>query len=226
MEFSFIDADGITQTINSESVGNKVFHVDCMVALRATPDKFYDLCICDPPYGIDIGNASQGMWGCSRLSRKNWDKQIPPQEYFDELIRVSKNQIISGGNYFPSIWPTRGFVVWDKGNGFRGRDFAEAELIWTSYDRNARVFNYDPLARGDYRGKIHPTQKPIPLYDWLIVNYAKDCKNILDTHVGSGSSRIAASKADLGFVGFEIDTEYWQAQENRFARFLAQGRLF
>jgi site-specific DNA-methyltransferase (adenine-specific) len=199
---------------------------DCMDYLRTMPDKYVELAICDPPYGINIGNAQQGKWIASMLAKKDWDKHPPSGEYFQELRRVSKNQVIFGGNYFPWIWPTRGFAVWDKGNGFRGRDFAEAELIFTSFDKNAKMFNHDPLANGDYHHKIHPTQKPISLYKWLLTNYAKPGDKILDTHVGSGSSLIACYELGFDYMGFEIDPDYYAAATKRIEAVKAQGRLF
>ena len=139
---------------------------------------------------------------------------------------VSKNQIVWGANYF-GLPPTRGFFVWDKGEGFYNRDFAECEYAWTSFDRNAKVLNRDPLAKRDYHeGKIHPTQKPVALYEWILVNYAKPNDLILDTHLGSGPSRIACFKGGFNFVGFEIDAEYYEKQEKRFKNFSAQQRLF
>lgn len=122
--------------------------------------------------------------------------------------------------------PTRCYLVWDKGAGFRGRSYAEAELAWTSFDSNLRIFERDPLANRDYCGKIHPTQKPVALYDWIFKNYAKPGYKILDTHLGSGSSRIAAYKAGLDFVGFEIDRDYFEAQEKRFEEYTAQISIF
>lgn len=120
----------------------------------------------------------------------------------------------------------RCWLVWDKGEGFYGRTYAEAELAWTSFDQNVRIFKRDPLARGDYNGKIHPTQKPVALYSWIFARYAKPGYKILDTHLGSGSSRIAAYDAGLDFVGYEIDKEYFDKQEERFAAHTAQMNLF
>lgn len=116
--------------------------------------------------------------------------------------------------------------MWDKGAGFRGRSYAESELAWTSFDRNAKTFTHDPLAAGDYRGKIHPTQKPVKLYQWIYANYAKPGDRILDTHLGSGSSAIAAHYAGLEFVGIELDPDYYAAAVERFKRETAQEALF
>ena len=129
-------------------------------------------------------------------------------------MRVSENQIIWGGNYF-KLYPTRCFLIWDKGNGFKNRTYAECEQSWTSFDSNARIFAYDPLCNGDYRGKINPCQKPVALYKWLLINYAKEGQSILDTHLGSGSIAIACH--DLGFdlTASELDTVYYNAAMKR-----------
>ena len=204
---------------------NEVFLMDCMEGMKQYPDKFFDIAIVDPPYGIGMNGGNVGYKGNNNLAHKEWDKEIPNDEYFCELRRVSKQQIIWGGNYY-DLSGTRGFVIWDKGDSFKNRTYAECEFVWTSFDRNAKIYKYDPIANGDYKGKIHPTQKPVKLYDWLIMNYAEDCETILDTHVGSGSSRIAAHKAGKSFIGFEIDKDYHEAQEKRFKEFKKQLTLF
>lgn len=200
--------------------------MDCLEAMAQMPDKAFDLAIVDPPYGIGIAKSSEiGYKGFNVFTPKSWDNAIPLEEYFTELKRVSANQVIWGGNYFP-LPPTRGFAVWDKGEGFYNRSFAECELAWTSFDRNTKKFKHDPLANGDYSGKIHPTQKPVALYKWLLTNYAKQGDTILDTHLGSGSSRIAAYDLGFDFTGYELDKDYFEAQEQRFANHIAQPKLF
>lgn len=149
-----------------------------------------------------------------------WDV-APPQEYFDELRRVSRNQIIWGANYF-RMPPTRCFVVWRKTNVAEGFDMAMAEYAWTSFDRNALVYEKSPIGQP---GRFHPTQKPIELYMWLLNKFAKDGDKILDTHLGSGSSRIAAYRLGFDFVGTEIDKEYFEQEEKRFAEETAQLRF-
>ena len=197
---------------------------DCMVGMARYPDKHFDLAIVDPPYGINMDGGNVGYKGFNNFEKKGWDAKHPDTEYFDELKRVSKNQIIWGGNYFP-LPPSRCFLVWDKGEGFYNRTYAEAELAWTSFDKNVKLFKRDPLAKGDYKGKIHPTQKPIALYKWLLKNYAKEGDLILDTHVGSASSLIACH--DMGFdaVGFELDEDYYKESKQRLEDFMAQPRL-
>lgn len=204
---------------------NVAYNVDCMEYMRTLPDKAFDLAVVDPPYGIGMDGGCVGYKGDNVFEKKGWDKSTPGKEYFDELFRVSENQIIWGGNYF-YLPPTRCFLIWDKGAGFRGRTYAEAELAWTSFDQNVRIFERDPLCNGDYKGKIHPTQKPVALYAWIFSRYAKPGDKILDTHLGSGSSRIAAYDAGLDFVGCEIDPDYFKAQEERFKEHTAQGNLF
>jgi len=205
--------------------GVNLFHCDCMDLMRETPDKFYDLCIVDPPYGIGMDGGNVGYKGFNNFVKKEWDNGIPPPEYFEQLFRVSKEQIIWGGNYFP-LRPTRGFIIWDKGEGFKNRTYAECEFAWTSLDVNARIFKHDPLAKGDYHGKINPCQKPIRLYKWLLKNYAKEGDRILDTHLGSGSSAIAAHDGGFEFVGCEIDADYYAAAVKRFNIHKMQQVLF
>lgn len=202
-----------------------LYHADCMEMMRQVPDNFYSLCICDPPYGIGMSGGNVGYKGFNDLPRKEWDKKIPPRKYFKEIRRISKNQIIWGGNYF-YLPPTRCFIIWDKGEGFKDRTYAECEQAWTSFDANAKIYKRDPLAKGDYKGKIHPTQKPINLYKWLLNNYAKQGDRILDTHGGSMSSVIAC--LDMGFTidCYEIDEDYFKAAVARVNQFMAQGKLF
>ena len=202
-----------------------VYLMDCIEGMKRYPDKYFDLAVVDPPYGIGMDGGNVGYKGFNNFEKRDWDKEIPSNEYFSELFRVSKNQVIFGGNYF-GLPPTRCYLVWDKGEGFYNRTYAECELAWTSFDANTCKIKYDPLAKGDYKGKIHPTQKTVYLYDWIFMNYAKDGDKILDTHLGSGSSRIAAHKAGLDFVGFEIDREYYTSSNKRFTNYVAQGVLF
>ena len=202
-----------------------VYLMDCIEGMKRYPDKYFDLAVVDPPYGIGMDGGNVGYKGFNNFEKRDWDKEIPSNEYFSELFRVSKNQVIFGGNYF-GLPPTRCYLVWDKGEGFYNRTYAECELAWTSFDANTCKIKYDPLAKGDYKGKIHPCQKPVTVYDWILQKYAKPNDLILDTHLGSGSSRIAAHKAGLDFVGFEIDREYYTSSNKRFTNYVAQGVLF
>lgn len=211
--------------ISNKGVKSVVYLMDCMEMLKQIPDKYFELAIVDPPYGIGMDGGNVGYKGNNNFKKKNWDKETPTDEYFMELWRVSKNRIIWGGNYF-DLPATRCYLVWDKGEGFYNRTYAECELAWTSFDANTCKIKYDPLAKGDYKGKIHPTQKPIALYEWLIKNYAKEGDKILDTHLGSGSSRIAADKANLPFMGCELDPDYFYASVKRFENEVNQLTMF
>lgn len=201
---------------------NVAYNMDCMEAMRKMPDKCFDLAVVDPPYGLPKdssnarGNLKSRVFNSGNISR--WDT-APDEKYFSELFRVSKNQIIFGGNYF-YLPPCRGFIVWDKLQPWE--NFSRCEYAWTSFNCPAKIFAFDNRTGG----KIHPTQKPIALYTWIFNHYAKPGDKILDTHLGSGSSRIAAYNAGLDFVGFEIDADYFRAQERRFAEHTAQCSLF
>ena len=212
-----------------------VYLEDCVTALKRYADNHFDLAIVDPPYGIDINNQSQGKGGgVARkidYTKKDWDKIAPEIIYFNELRRVSKNQIIWGANHFISRLPIDSscWIVWDKDNG--ETDFADCELAWTSFKTAVRRFKWTWAGMRQQNMKhkeerIHPTQKPIALYKWLLMNYASEGNLILDTHLGSGSSRIAAYDLGYDFTGFEIDPEYYEKQEKRFNDFKSQLRLF
>jgi site-specific DNA-methyltransferase (adenine-specific) len=196
-----------------------------MALMSRYPDKYFDLAVVDPPYGIGMDGGNVGYKGNNNFEKKNWDKETPTAEYFMELWRVSKNRIIWGGNYF-DLPATRCYLVWDKGEGFYNRTYAECELAWTSFDANTQKVKRDPLAKGDYKGKIHPCQKPVFLYDYIFQKFAERGQRVLDTHLGSGSSRISAHKAGLDFIGCELDPDYFVAAEKRYKDFAAQLNLF
>lgn len=205
---------------------SEVENIDCMIGMARYPDKFFDLAVVDPPYGIGAENhAGNKENGWNQWDQKEWDSSVPKKEYFVELFRVSKNQIIWGGNYFTFfLQPSQCWIIWDKGQ----RDFslADAELAWTSFKKSIRVFGY---ARGksNMENKIHPTQKPITLYSWIYKNYLPNGGKVLDTHLGSGSNRIAADKAgNIDFTGYEIDKDYYEAQEKRFKDYKQQLTMF
>lgn len=214
--------------INEQHVGNShVYQADCMDLLKQTPDKYYDLCVCDPPYGIDINmNMGRKKGKKKKHEEKGWDAHPPNEDYFKELFRVSRNQIIWGGNYF-HLPLTKSWIFWDKAIP-DGVSFADGELAWTSFDRTlvkAKV-NYYGFNGKDSGIRIHPTQKPVKLYDWIFKNYAKEGDKVLDTHLGSQSSRIAAHKAKLDFVGCELDPDYFRDGNKRFNDFISQTTLF
>lgn len=219
------------------------YNMDCMEGMKQFPDKYFALAIVDPPYGISAHKMSMGtnlnrngnkpsISTAERL-RKNlrlnsgggklknsvlckmdcsWDRHPPGADYFQELFRVSKNQIIWGGNYF-DLPPTRGIVVWDKCQPWE--NFSQVELAWTSYNRPASIFRHGTTGGSNSEKKIHPTQKPIALYEWLLQKFGKPGDLILDTHVGSASSLIACRNKGYSYIGFEINTAYYASSAER-----------
>ena len=199
---------------------SQVFNTDCLEAMKNYPDKYFELAIVDPPYGISI-NMNMGRKKNKRKKHvdKKWDDEIPSKEYFNELRRVSQNQIIWGGNYF-ELGPTLHFIFWDK-QFPAGLSFSDGEFAWTSFDRANKAYRL----RISEEHRIHPTQKPVALYRWLLKNYAKEGDKILDTHLGSGSSRIAADMEGYDFTGYELDTDYFNASVKRFNEYKLQTKL-
>lgn len=202
----------------------ELLNIDCIEYMKTCEDKKFKLAIVDPPYGIDIAH---------------WDKETPTDEYWKELFRVSENQIVWGGNYF-NLPIRRGWICWDKSvikAGYLGkREFDEFELAWTSFDCKCKMVRFSDI--GNMSGfdgklkinytmkpKIHPTQKHIKLYDWILKEFATVGDNILDTHLGSGSSAISAYKNDFDFVGCEINQEYFNKMMNRYKEETAQNIL-
>ena len=226
------------------------YNMDCMDGMAQMPDKYIDLAIVDPPYGIgasaysyDFGDCQlspqtaykkryidrfrdAGVLGDRALNKMQteWDREPPDESYFRELMRVSKNQIIWGGNYF-DLPPTRGIVCWDKEQPFE--NFSGWEMAWTSFDKPAKIFHYSNAGfqRKDKDIRIHPTQKPVALYKWLLKNYAQEGDIILDTHVGSASSLIACEQMGFKYIGFEIDEGYYRQSKERLDTFNAQIRF-
>jgi site-specific DNA-methyltransferase (adenine-specific) len=207
-----------------------------MAVMGRYPDGYFDLAIVDPPYGIGEdgkSNHSRSKLGKAKeYTPKNWDNAAPPKEYFNELRRVSKHQIIWGANHFISKIPfdSSCWIVWDKENG--DNDFADCELAWASFKTAARryKFRWAGMLQGDMKNKehrLHPTQKPVALYKWLLKNYATPDMKILDTHLGSMSSVIAAYDYGVSeFVGCEIDQEYFEKGKARFEQHKRQLNLF
>jgi len=216
---------------------SQVTNEDCMELMSRYPDKYFDLAIVDPPYGIERFKKAQnetkgvyakrGSW--KHGDAKNWNNEKPKREYFIELFRISKNQIIWGANNF-QLPPSEYFCIWDKKQFMP--NFASAEFAWVSMGlkKPAKVFTYsihqENANRQKEGGKFHPTQKPIKLYEWLLKNYANEGDKILDTHLGSGSSRIAADKMGYDFYACELDRDYFEAQEKRFKEYKSQLILF
>lgn len=205
---------------------SEVHCVDNMEYMATIPDKFFDLVIADPEYGININNNIGRRKGDKHSGHKkvNWDSKPPDRQYFDELFRISKNQIIWGGNYFNSIWANgcKGFVIWDKMFS-EDVSFSMYEFAWTSFDKTPKGFKYSPTADS---GKVHPTQKPIKLYKWLLNLYASSGDKIFDPNMGSQSSRIACYDMGFDYWGCELDKDYFEAGNNRFNQHIKQGVLF
>jgi site-specific DNA-methyltransferase (adenine-specific) len=230
---------------------SETYLMDCMDYMKQFPDKHFELAIVDPPYGIGFGQFnrtnkdSNGVrYKSNKYKNSNWDDSAPPQDYFIELQRVSKNQIIWGGNYFKSLhgldnenlkeynqfWDwvkqdtSTGWIVWYKRNPVP--NFADCELAWTSFDTHV-LFDY--MYYGNINRdtvQLHPTQKPVALYKWLLHNYAKQGNKILDTHLGSQSSRIAAHQMGFDFYGTELDPDYFEQGNKRFEQYRSQLTLF
>lgn len=211
---------------------NKLYNMDCIDLMKEYPDKYFDLAIVDPPYG---GNDAIGIKDCTnynkqatkRTNYKVFENVAPPPEYFKELIRVSKNQIIWGVNFYKEIDLTGGRIVWDK----KGTAFGRAEIAYYSKSKSVEIFEYtwNGMIQENMKDKeirIHPTQKPVALYKWLLKNYAKQGDKILDTHVGSASSLIACEDMGFEYVGCELDKDYYNQAKERLERFKAQTRMF
>lgn len=206
----------------------QLLHADCMEYMATLPDKAFDLAIVDPPYGIARGGQVETFTKNPKHKRKsfekkNWDSKTPDCDYFTELERVSKNRIIWGANYYPQfLKASMGWIFWDKGQDL---SMSDGELAYSSFEKALRriVINRGQLMLD---GTIHPTQKPVKLYEWLLTNYAKAGDKILDTHLGSGSSAIAAHNLGFNFVGTELDQDYYEAALARYNKHIAQGSLF
>lgn len=190
---------------------------DNMKLMARYPDNYFDLAIVDPPYGIGISSNPIRQ----QHKKKKWDDNIPEKMYFDELFRVSKNQIIWGGNYF-DLPPTQGFFVWDKK---QPHDFSLAmcEIAWSSIQKPAKMWSLSVLKE---RGKIHPTQKPVELYEWLLINNTQQGDKILDTHLGSGSIALACHNLKFDLTACELDKDYYTAAMKRIENHTKQQRLF
>ncbi len=210
-----------------------LFHADCMEIMKQYPDKYFDLAIVDPPYGIgasemQMGNNSKKKWN----KGKNWDNETPTNEYWNELFRVSKNQIVWGGNYF-DLPLTKSWTIWDKNNGESG--FADGEMAWNSFNKPLKIKKIHWCGSAsnweDTSGKIHPTQKPVKLYSWQLQEYATEGMKLLDTHFGSGSIALAVDKANrldkmnLHLTACEIDLDYVNASIKRISNYLQQTTI-
>ncbi len=204
---------------------SEIFNQDCMIGMKDFPDNYFDLAVIDPPYGFMKSDNLNFRYD------KIYENIAPDADYFLELKRVSKNQIIWGANYFtPHLEPSLAWLCWDKGQPLD--NFSDCELAWTSLDILTTVIRLDSYGfnhadkRHNGESTIHPTQKPVAIYQWIFKNYAKRGQKILDTHLGSGSSRIAAYNYKMDFTGYEIDKDYFEASEKRFQKHIAQLKIF
>ena len=203
---------------------------DNMLLMARYPDNYFDLAIVDPPYGIDLANMNMGIGNTPKASKaknrkwkpKDWDSSIPSDEYFLELFRVSKNQIIWGGNYF-NLGICNKFIIWDKEIP-EGLSFSDCEYAWTSFNGANKIFRYSAYLNKSE--KFHPTQKPPQLYKWLINKYAKENDKILDTHLGSGSIAIACHDYGFELTACELDKEYYDKAIQRIKNHISQQKLF
>jgi len=232
---------------------NRLYHMDCLEGMRQFPDKYFELAVVDPPYGGGAQQAEDAFNGAivgrfggrfgkyfpQEITRTGGTRSVkcqngnnainhwdiaPTQAYFDELFRVSQNQIIWGGNYF-ALPPTRCFLVWRKLTISESFSMAMCEYAWTSFNDNAKWIEKAPQGTSK-EARIHPTQKPIALYKWVYAKYAREGDKILDTHAGSASSFVAAYEMGFAYIGFEIDAEYHRLATKRMEKTMAQGRLF
>ena len=216
----------------------QLYNDDCMKAMQKMKDNAFDLAICDPPYGINMDGDTFEKYNSTPFDtwkgakpkgykKKSWDQQRPSREYFDQLRRVSKNQIIWGGNYFADLLPASGsWIVWNKKVSMP--TLSDGELAWCSINNSVKIFEFlwAGYRKGEPCNRIHPTQKPIALYVWILDNYAKEGDKILDTHLGSGSIALACHDMGFDLTGYEIDTEYYQAACNRLEQYQKQLKLF
>lgn len=218
--------------MKSETIQNTtIYNCDCMELMKQYPDNYFDLAIVDPPYGIGIDGQKENKNNRNPKAnrkhheQKSWDNKIPTKEYFDELKRISKNQIIWGANYFVEHLShgSKGWVFWFKGQ--EGLTMSDGKLAYSSFDKPTRMvtINRVELLKD---GTIHPTQKPIKLYEWLLTNYAKQGDKILDTHLGSGSHAIACNNLGFELIACELDVDYYNASIERIKREAQQQRLF
>jgi len=220
----------------TDKIGNiTLYNADCMEVMKQYPDKYFDLAIVDPPYGIGISNTG-GIGTQKKMTKKCWDNEIPTKEYFEELKRVSKNQIIFGVNYFDGMGLSGGRIIWNKLGTDIGRrkvmpTFSECEIAYCSFHNNVKMFSYTYI--GNVQGnnyqilwsnteRIHPTQKPVKLYEWILKNYAKEGERILDTHFGSLSIGIACEKLGFELTAIELDKDYYQMAKKRLLDFKKQ----
>jgi site-specific DNA-methyltransferase (adenine-specific) len=212
---------------SKDSLVSDIYLMDCIEGMKQYPDKYFDLAVVDPPYGINVTEQTIGGSSLKKYKKLgNWDNEPPKIDYWNELFRISKNQIVWGANYFnQNLEQGNKWLVWDK---MLDIDSSHFEIAWTSFKGAERFIR---SSRSKIQGfqnpsRFHPTEKPVYLYDWIFKNFATEGMKVLDTHLGSGSSRIAAYKGGFNFVGFEIDSEYIEKSTIRFNNHINQLTLF
>jgi site-specific DNA-methyltransferase (adenine-specific) len=219
----------ISEWLEAGKPWNVILHGDCMDLMKHFNDKEIPLCITDPPYGNNLsgGRSANNGWNNKidwNKCNNGWNLTIPTPEYFIELQRVSKNQIIWGGNYFANLLPpSECWLIWDKGQ--RNFSLADGEMAWTSFDKAMRIKTLH-RAVANQETRIHPTQKPVALYRWLLQNYAKPGDKIIDTHSGSGSLACACHLEKFDFLAIEKDEDYYKSSCERLETLRSQGTLF
>lgn len=209
-------------------MGINLHNMDCLKAMKEMQENEFDLAIVDPPYGIDVTKMTLGN-GKKKINRgtSDWDSSIPRKDYWNNLFRVSKNQIVWGANYMTTyLPPSMGWIYWDKGTG--ANDFSDGELAFSSFNRALRSYKVSWVGANANNGtpRIHPTEKPIRLYEWLLMNYAEKGNKILDTHLGSGSITIACDNLGFDLEGFELDKTYFEAASKRLKIHQSQIKMF
>lgn len=216
----------------------ELLNMDCMEYMKGLDDNAFDLAIVDPPYGIDIHKMNYTQSTKGGLAKRkdyssvgDWDSNTPDESYFNELMRISKNQIIWGGNYF-NLPLTKSWLIWDKRTHDKySTDFADCEMAWNSFNKPAKIFRWlwSGMIQQNMKQKevrFHPTQKPVKLYEWLLDNYAKEGDKILDTHLGSGSIAIACHNRKFELIACELDKDYYDAAIKRIKQHTAQVTIF
>lgn len=191
-----------------------IYHGDCREILPHIQP--VDLVLTDPPYGIGMDGGNVGYKGFNNFEKLDWDTAPPDGDLISAIIDKGKKSILWGGNYF-GLPASRCWMIWDKGAGFKGRSYAEAELAWTNFDANVRVFSHDPLAKGDYKGKHHPTMKPLPLMTWCL-QFFPDAQSILDPFMGSGTTLRAAKDLGRKAIGIELEEKYCEIAARRMSQ--------
>lgn len=217
--------------IDIKDIENKIINADCLDILKQLPDKCVDLVLTDPPYGIKCDGGGYGFGVCpTKYEKKNWDNEIPPKEIFDEIFRISKNQIICGGNYFTAyLQPTKGWRIWDKIGELKcENNFSECELLWTSFKTQTKKYLViqQGFIRQDKSERIHPTQKPVALFEKCLQEFSNEGDLVLDCFSGSGTTALACHNLKRRFICIEKDKDYFEASQKRLEDHQRQGVLF